>query len=185
MHFAGNKPDFGVRMSGGVVEKLVDAEGEIFLLCSCHVGGYGADGHEHGGVEGATVISEEADETLDDFSIFWSEWVNGGVVGHLLEFPIFRCCVQMGGMLGFGEHLVVEDLAFLCDVIRHAELYGAFLVVPVEMDAEEYFSIPIDGASKFFGKVVDEVLGIGAMDVFYAKIIHDETKIQIAGDVFE
>ena len=93
--------------------------------------------------------------------------------------------VWVRGMLWCSGHLVVEYVAGLGDVIGHAEVYRAFVIVPVEMDAEENFAVPVYSAFVLLGEMVDEVVGVSFVDVFDSKVIDHETEIEVASFVFE
>ena len=45
------------------------------------------------------------------------------------------------------------------------------------MNAQEYFSCPVVGADVFLKEVVDKVLGILFVDVFYAEVVDDQAEI--------
>lgn len=77
---------------------------------------------------------------------------------------------------------MVKDMAGLGAMIKHAKVYRTVTVVPVEVDPEEDFSRPVDGACILLGEVVSEVLGVGFVDVFVSEVIHYQAKME--GAVF-
>ena len=57
-------------------------------------------------------------------------------------------------MLRFAGHFLVEYIGGLGEISRHTKIHHAPLIVPVKVDTEEDFSLPIDDTSVFLGKVV-------------------------------
>ena len=76
-------------------------------------------------------------------------------------------------------------MAGLGHIIRHAKVHRAFVIIPVQMDAEKNLPVPVYGASVLLGEMIDEVVGIFFMHVFDSEVIYDEAKINVAGCVFE
>ena len=89
-HVAGDKADDSIRVGGAIVEQVGDALhgglGAMGLL-----GGKRADGREHGGVDGAGIKKERAEDFLDAFGV-------GGVERG--------CVVGRGGVLCWRHRLV-------------------------------------------------------------------------------
>ena len=91
----------------------------------------------------------------------------------------------MGGVLWSGRHLVTKAVAALINVFWHTKVHSLFCVVPIEVYAKEYVSIPIDCAFILFGKVRDEVFGVVVTGIFHAKFVDDESNINGLCCMFE
>lgn len=88
MHVAGMEPEDGVRMSGTVVEEVRDGLG--CSLSAFGLGrGNGAEGNEHGGVNGTCVVKESANNFLNagdsrggkrGRSVRWGSKLSGGTI---------------------------------------------------------------------------------------------------------
>ena len=97
---------------------------------------------------------EETVEFLNNFAVGGDE----GVFSDCQPFTdVCRSGVLSmgGGIFRFTGYFVVEYMAGLGTIIRHTKVHRAPLIVPVEVDTEEYFVLPIDGTSVFLGKVTD------------------------------
>jgi hypothetical protein len=80
---------------------------------------------------------------------------------------------------------VLKSLECFCDVPWHGQVAGAFLVIPSEGEAAIGGTSPINGHFVFGGNDIDQMLGMFAANVLYAKIINHETESDGAGCVFE
>ncbi len=67
----------------------------------------------------------------------------------------------------------------LWDISRHAEIHGASVVIPVEVDAAEERTAPIHGDFVVFLETFFKMLDMGVRGGFDAKVVNDEAE----GDV--
>ena len=95
MHLAGGVADFSVRVSGGVVQKMIDTEGDVVPVAGGNRGGNGADGGLHCIVNGSGIVVENAHEFLTVFCLCWSELTGAKGLGILLCLAIDWCTVGM------------------------------------------------------------------------------------------
>ena len=91
----------------------------------------------------------------------------------------------MQGMFRFTGSFVVERMAGLGAKIRHPKVQNAIWIIPVKVDAEEMFTLPINGTSVLFWEVVDEVLSVRFVCVFDSKAFYYEAKVEGSGFMFE
>ncbi len=84
MHLTGGVTDFSVRMSGSIIEKVVDSVGDIFPVAGGDGGSDGADCRLHGIINGSGVIVENAGEFLAVLGLCWSELSGASGLGKLL-----------------------------------------------------------------------------------------------------
>ena len=71
---------------------------------------------------------------------------------------------------------MAKSLASLSYVSRHTKVHFSICIIPIEVDAEEYFDVSVYAISLCLGQVGDEMLRVVAAGVFYAKIINHETE---------
>ena len=95
------------------------------------------------------------------------------IFSHLLVFAVARYSPWVGGMSGFSWNFMIENLVGLGAILRHVKVHCAFGIVPVEVDAQKYFSGLVGGAGVLLGEMIDDVLCISFMDVFHAEIVYD------------
>ena len=79
-------------------------------------------------------------------------------------------------MLWSSGQFVAKSLASLSYVIRHTKVHFSICIIPIKVDTEEDFAVPVYSACICLGKVGDEVLRIIAAGVFYPEIIDHKTK---------
>ena len=60
VHLGGFVLDASIRMSGGIIKKLVDAEDDVFPRAGGDGRGDGADGGLHGVINGVGIVDEDA-----------------------------------------------------------------------------------------------------------------------------
>jgi hypothetical protein len=60
------------------------------------------------------------------------------------------------------------------DVIRHGEVDGSVLVIPIQMNAAEDFAITVDCYIIVLLEAVDEVIGVGLANNFDTKVIDNK-----------
>ncbi len=78
MHFGGFVLDASIGVSGSIIEKLVDAEFDVFPRTGGDGRSNGADRGLHGVVDGASVVIEDAGKFLTVFDLSGSELTGGG-----------------------------------------------------------------------------------------------------------
>ena len=83
----------------------------------------------------------------------------------------------MGGMLRSSGYFITNLVACLSNVFWHAKVNHLFLIVPLKVDFQKYFSVPINCKFVGFRQVGDEVTCDVAAGVFYAKAVNNKTKI--------
>jgi hypothetical protein len=71
---------------------------------------------------------------------------------------------------------VLKSCKSFGDRLGHSEVNGAVFVVPLQVDATEYFTIFVDGDIIMFLEGVDEMGGMGIANNLNAKIINDEVE---------
>ena len=146
MHVGGIVSDASVGMSGGVIEKLVDAEDDVLPRADGDGGGDRADGSLHGVVDGACIIVEDAGKSLAEFDLSGSELASGASrFGVLLFLAIDGSGVRMRRVLRLFGWQMSKACKGFGDVVGHGEFDGAVLVIPVQMDATENFAFMVNG----------------------------------------
>lgn len=184
-HVAGVVAKSGVGIGGSVVEKM----GCSFGCCLGAAGlgrGERAEGDEHGGVNGAGVEEEGADDCLES-SDFGSVKFGGGVFffGELGRGTVERLGPGRGSMLGAAFGRMFETSEGFGDVAGHGEIDSAGFVVPFERDATVEGAGPIGCHFVFGGDDVDEVLGIFSSNILDTEIVDDEAENDRANFVLE
>ena len=68
---------------------------------------------------------------------------------------------------------VTKSESGLFNEVWDVEIYCLFIVIPIEVDAQEYLVTPTDYHVEFFQKMLDEVQRICFVYVFDSKVIYD------------
>jgi hypothetical protein len=141
-HPAGGVADSGIWMGGTVVEKLSNGLSSGFS--AFRLGrSESAKGNEHGGVDGASVIEEGANDFLESSEARGFEWCSGVLkLGELSAFAIGRSIPGMWRVLGTAGGLMLKFEECFFDVARHGHVGRARCVVPLEGHAEEVLARP-------------------------------------------
>ena len=96
MHFGGFVLDASIGVSGSIIEKLVDAEFDVFPRTGGDGRSNGANRGLHGVVDGASVVIEDAGKFLTVFDLSGRELTGGaGRFGKLLFLAVHRSGMGM------------------------------------------------------------------------------------------
>ncbi len=163
-------------MGGRIVEELsagLGGRGGAFGLG----GGKGTEADKHGGVNGAGVVQEGADDFLEASfvgRVHW--WRVVGRSGELGLGAVVGARPSVGGVLRPSGRGVGETLEGFFDVAGHGDVESACRIVPVEGEAEILGAGPVCGDLVETVEGVDEVLSVAGVDVFYAEVVDTEDK---------
>ena len=95
MHLTGGVLDFGVWMRCGVVEEMVDVEGDVVPGAGGDGGCDGDDCGLHGVVDGSCIVVENSGEFLTVFGLCRSELMGGNWFCELLFLAVDWCGIGM------------------------------------------------------------------------------------------
>ncbi len=83
----------------------------------------------------------------------------------------------------FGDKMSkLDECSF--DTTGHGKVAFVFLVVPIECDAEIPSSFPVFLSFVVLCKFLDEVVDVSFVNVFNAKIIHNQCEAYVASRVY-
>ena len=88
-------------------------------------------------------------------------------------------------MLRPSGHFITKLVACISNVFWHAKVNHPFLIVPLKVDFQKYFSVSINCVFVDFRQVADEVICVVAAGGFYAKVVDNKTNIYRSCFVFE
>ena len=91
MHLAGGVAKPGVKMRGGVVEKVANPKGDVFPVAGGDGRCNGADGSLHCIVDCARIVVENARKFLAVFGLGRGELTRGNWFCKLLFLAVDRC----------------------------------------------------------------------------------------------
>jgi hypothetical protein len=161
----------GIRVGGTIVEKVRDGKGSgggAFGLG----GGNGTESDQHGGVNGAGIVEESADDFLDAMEV--RGWERSGGVGRWGELDgdaIAGRDPGVGRVLGTGRKGVLEAFEGLLHIAGHGAVTGARVVIPVKAEAKVESAVPALGDVVEQAEGVGEVLGVFASNVANGEVV--------------
>ena len=182
-HVAGKIFDDGIRMGGSIV-KEVDAGLGRGSSGAGLLGSNGAEGREHGVVDGSGIIEEHTHNLADSFD---SGLIEGWrfVLGGELHFGPILGRLKLVGAVGRSGISVSKAGKGPSNVARHGEFDSAGSIVPVKVEAAEFSAGPVDGDLVVFGENRDQVVGILFANILDPKVINNEGKHDGSGGVPE
>jgi hypothetical protein len=161
----------GIRVGGQVVEKHITCSLSLFDGSSL-LGGDFIERVKDGGVYAAGIVREQTRDLLNavDTSFVKKRGEVGG--GELYLLTVGWRSPEMRRMLGFGGGSMFQLLESFGDIIRHLNIDKPFVVMPIESEAKVAGISPVFGDGVPQGKGIEEVIGIGDVEIFDAKIIN-------------
>ena len=176
--------DSGTGMCGEVIQHTV----VLFDGIGGSTGLLGAEyiGHmKDGWINGTAIVQELPNALLEMFALlcggcFRAVWVGFGDGGGA-EFE--RCVCGRAVYRAFGLRVVQGFKSFL-NILGHGDVNISVWVVPFEGKATIEGTGPVNGDGVVLLECIDEVLGIGFVDVFDAKVIDTETEPDGLGIMF-
>ena len=147
-HVAGVIFENAIGVRGGIIEELRQG------LCGGVGGlgrGQGAEGYQHGTVNGAGIVKEGAQYLLEtEFAGRIKRWRGIGGHGELRGGSIGGGSPWVWCMDWFGWGRVLETVECFGDVSWHGELDGSGGVIPVESEPAIFGAGPVGGDSVEF-----------------------------------
>ena len=170
-HIAGAVDNAVVGVSSKVVTEL--AKVGIGEFGGCGLGGAKFDeDKEDIVVDCATIIEEGADDGLESFEAGVVKFGAGvGRVGELLLGAVVDWEVAKRSVLEFVWKGVAPFEEEFLDVVLDGKTAGAFVVVPVEVNAGETVAGPVLGDIIVLKEDVTKVVGVAFANVSYAKVV--------------
>ena len=138
------------------------------------MGGDGADGGQHGVVDGSSIIEESAQNFLDTGGFRCIEHRSVVMRGVLLSGPIVRRSPLVGGMFRSFWFRMLQAMEGTFNVARHGNVYRAIGVVPFEGEAYIAFTQPILADAVDLAEGVHQLFGDGCFGVADAKAVHNK-----------
>jgi hypothetical protein len=84
--------------------------------------------------------------------------------------------MEIWRVLGFCRSSMFVILLYCVDIAVHCPTTSARIVVPFDIDAGEFIACPVNGDVVVTAEGQKEMLGVFCVNIFYAKIIHNENK---------
>ena len=84
----------------------------------------------------------------------------------------------MGCMLRLGRWWMIELFDGVFNISRQVEFDTSFGIIPLEVNSTEDIALPFGDCCILFSTVGDEVNGVLAVDVLYAKIYGHKTECE-------
>ena len=182
-HVAGNELDDSIGMGGCIVEQVNAGMGGgvsgAGLLRS-----NGAQGDEHGVVDGSGIVEEDANNFADPGGCCGVQRRRGVQSGHLDLGSILGKHMFVGAVRG-GWISVAKAFQSSGNIAGHGEFDRALGVVPVKVEATELGSGPVNGDGVVLAEGGDEKVGSGLANILDAKVIDNESKHDGFGGVDE
>jgi hypothetical protein len=153
----------------------------------CAFGLFGCDGaesHQHGAVDGASIEKKVSYNFLNAREFRWGK--DGGVVKircRLRVFSLLGPLPSMWIMLGSAMGVMLETVQCFFHVFWHGNVDCAMGAIPCQGHSEVERSAPVGGDDVELLKSGEEMDGIVFVCVFDAKIINYKAKGDVAGGV--
>jgi hypothetical protein len=136
--------------------------------------GDGADSSKHGGINGAGIEKEGAEDFLDTFGVFGIEGRRGISQRGILCFgTILRLDPGMRRKLRPTWCCMFKALEGSFDVARDGNIAGAVNIVESKGETAILFGVPIDAGLVEQRQGIKEVLRVGPVGVFDAEVVDD------------
>ena len=182
-HVAGKVFDDGIRVGGGIVQEVNASIGSGGSGAGL-LGSNGAEGREHGVVDGTGIVEENTNnftDTLDSGSV--EGW--GVVLGGHLHFGSILGSFKFVWAVGGLDVSVGKAGKSSGNIAGHGELNSASNIVPVKVETTELVAGPVDGDVIVFGEHRQEVVSIVLANILDAKVVDNEGKHDGFGGVAE
>ena len=145
-----------------------------FGLCGSKRAG---EGDQHGGVDGAGVVEQGADDLLKACDAGSSKWCRGiGGCNKLRGGAINRARPGIRGVLRSRRRGVTETGKCLGDVARHRQVDGACGVIPRKRETAILGASPIDGDGVKGLERLNKMCSMLATNVFDTEVVYGEAE---------